>query len=85
MVGHFDAAKVVEWVSSKDPTRLVDTNSGGPANALKVGDVNDIHDYPWPRDPKPSSSQYAMIGEVWTHFFSLFHCAFIHDLAAPMM
>eukprot|EP01050_Picozoa_sp_SAG11_P039123 SAG11_NODE_16306_length_551_cov_1.030973_1_plen_176_part_01 len=29
MVSHFDAAKVVEWAKKYDPTRLVDTNSGG--------------------------------------------------------
>lgn len=27
-----------------DPSRLVDTDSGGPANNLNVADVNDIHD-----------------------------------------
>eukprot|EP01047_Picozoa_sp_COSAG01_P119689 COSAG01_NODE_48397_length_381_cov_2.634752_2_plen_47_part_01 len=41
MVAHFDAAKVVQWTKTYDPTRLVDTNSGGRANNLHVGDVND--------------------------------------------
>ena len=41
MVSHFDAAKVVKWIKQYDPSRLVDTNSGGPANDLHVGDVND--------------------------------------------
>ena len=63
MVSHFDAAKVVEWTKHYDPTRLVDTNSGGRANNLYVGDVNDIHSYPWPGHPKPSATQAAMIGE----------------------
>lgn len=27
------------------------------------GDVNDIHTYPYPGTPKPSASQYGMIGE----------------------
>jgi len=63
MVKHFNATNVVEWTRKYDPTRLVDTNSGGPANNLKVGQVNDIHDYPWPKDPKPSPTQYAMVGE----------------------
>ena len=44
-------------------TRLVDTNSGGPANNLHIGDVNDIHSYPYPKDPEPSATQYAMQGE----------------------
>lgn len=63
MVSHFDAAKVVEWTKKYDTTRLVDTNSGGSANNLHVGDVNDIHSYPWPGSPKPSDTQAAMIGE----------------------
>jgi hypothetical protein len=44
-------------------TRLVDTNSGGPANNLYIGDVNDVHNYPYPGDPVPSATQYAMQGE----------------------
>lgn len=50
--------KALDWQN-----RLVDTDSGGTANALPVGDVNDIHDYPGPKDPKPSKTKYAMIGE----------------------
>jgi hypothetical protein len=63
MVAHFDAASVVNWTRSYDASRLVDTDSGGPANDLHVGDVNDIHTYPSPGSPKASASQYAMIGE----------------------
>eukprot|EP01105_Mastigella_eilhardi_P009344 TRINITY_DN2211_c1_g1_i10.p1 TRINITY_DN2211_c1_g1~~TRINITY_DN2211_c1_g1_i10.p1 ORF type:complete len:418 (-),score=82.25 TRINITY_DN2211_c1_g1_i10:152-1405(-) len=62
-VGVFDANSVVEMVQQWDPSRLVDTNSGGPANDLHVGDVNDVHNYPYPGDPKPSATQYAMQGE----------------------
>ena len=43
--------------------RMIDTNSGGPANDYGVGDVNDVHTYPNPGDPAPSASQWAMIGE----------------------
>jgi len=45
--------------------RLVDTDSGGGANnpPYNVGDVNSIHDYPYPGHPQPSSTKYAMIGE----------------------
>jgi len=46
-----------------DPTRLVDTDSGGKANDLHVADVNDIHSYPYPGDPQPLATQYAMVGE----------------------
>ena len=55
---------VVAYVQQLDSTRLVDTDSGGGANNLHVGDVNDIHDYPNPGDPQPyQNKQYAMIGE----------------------
>jgi hypothetical protein len=61
----YDVAGIVALVQSLDPTRLVDTDSGGDANNLHIGSVNDVHDYPNPGDPKPSSNprQYAMIGE----------------------
>ena len=41
-----NVSDVVSWAKSLDPSRLIDTNSGGPGNALHVGDVNDIHCYP---------------------------------------
>ena len=50
------APDIVNWLEAYDPTRLVDTNSGGPANALHVGHFNDLHDYPYPVkvfDPAP--------------------------------
>ena len=62
-VSQFNASAVVEWVKEYDPHRLVDTNSGGPANNLHVGDVNDIHSYPYPGKPSPSETQVAMVGE----------------------
>ena len=59
----FDVAGIVALSKQLDPTRLVDTDSGGGANNLHIGDVNDIHSYPQPGDPQPSATQYAMIGE----------------------
>ena len=63
-------ADLVDLVRRADPSRLVDVNSGGPANGHNLGDVNDVHDYggylgsnPHPRDPKPNATQYAMVGE----------------------
>lgn len=63
MVSHFNATAVVQWIKNYDPSRLTDTDSGGPANDLRVGDVNDVHSYPDPSDPKPSPTQFAEIGE----------------------
>ena len=51
-------AKATDWQG-----RPVDTDSGGGANGLNVGDVTDIHSYPWPRPVLPTATRYAMIGE----------------------
>jgi len=59
----YDVAGIVALAKQLDPTRLVDTDSGGGANNMHIGDVNDIHSYPWPGNPKNSATQYAMIGE----------------------
>jgi hypothetical protein len=59
----YDVAGIVALSRELDPTRLVDTDSGGGANNMHIGDVNDIHSYPYPGDPQPSDTQYAMIGE----------------------
>eukprot|EP01126_Amoeba_proteus_P016059 TRINITY_DN17358_c0_g2_i1.p1 TRINITY_DN17358_c0_g2~~TRINITY_DN17358_c0_g2_i1.p1 ORF type:complete len:514 (-),score=78.44 TRINITY_DN17358_c0_g2_i1:70-1611(-) len=59
----FDVPKVVDYIRKLDPSRLVDTDSGGGANNLHIGDVNDVHTYPYPGHPLPSATQYAMIGE----------------------
>jgi hypothetical protein len=63
-VGVFpNVSDVIAWAQAYDPFRLVDTNSGGPANDLRVGNVFDIHSYPWPGSPTPTATQYAMVGE----------------------
>lgn len=59
----WDVAAVVALAKELAPNRLIDTDSGGGANNQHIGDVNDIHSYPWPGDPQPSTTQYAMIGE----------------------
>jgi hypothetical protein len=59
----FNVLATVNMIKSLDPTRPVDTDSGGGANNYGYGDVNDIHTYPYPGDPIPSSTQYGMIGE----------------------
>jgi hypothetical protein len=63
MWSFFDVPSVVKYTEAYDPSRLVDTDSGGGANNLHIGSVNDIHDYPDPQNPQPSDTQYAMIGE----------------------
>jgi hypothetical protein len=59
----YDVTGIVRLLKKLDPTRLVDTDSGGGADNLHVGDVHDVHTYPNPGDPIPRGNQYAMIGE----------------------
>ena len=51
-----DVAGVVALFKRLDPTRLVDTDSGGRANDRHIADVNDIHSYPFPHDARPSGA-----------------------------
>ena len=41
-VGVFNAPQMVQIALDLDPSRLIDTNSGGPANGLYIANVNDI-------------------------------------------
>lgn len=59
----WNASEILAFTRNLDPTRLVDFNSGGPGNSLHIGDVNDIHSYPYPDHPEPSATQYAEVGE----------------------
>lgn len=49
--GQFNTKKVVEWTMQYDPTRLVNSASGG--NFYEVGHIIDLHNYPDPAMPKP--------------------------------
>lgn len=49
--GQFKTKEITEWTRKYDPTRLVNSASGG--NYFKTGDVLDIHNYPEPRLPHP--------------------------------
>jgi hypothetical protein len=52
---------VTKWTKEYDPTRLVNCASGG--NDFPVGDVIDVHRYPGPFAPKPTSDRAAVLGE----------------------
>mmetsp|Transcript_54938 Transcript_54938/g.117913 ORF Transcript_54938/g.117913 Transcript_54938/m.117913 type:complete len:660 (+) Transcript_54938:87-2066(+) len=58
-----DVEGITKLAKQLDPTRLVDTDSGGGANDFGYADVNDIHSYPYPGNPNASATQYAMVGE----------------------
>ena len=68
-VALFNASAVAAWAAARDPTRLIDTNSGGPANALYVQAVNDWHTYPYPGNPPASPTQYGMVSAYARFYF----------------
>ena len=47
--GQFKTKEIVEWTMQKDPSRLVNTASGG--NFENVGHIIDLHNYPEPLMP----------------------------------
>ncbi|HZX75463.1 MAG TPA: glycoside hydrolase family 2 TIM barrel-domain containing protein, partial [Cyclobacteriaceae bacterium] len=49
--GQFKTKEIVEWTMQYDPTRLVNTASGG--NFHHVGHIMDLHHYPDPAMPDP--------------------------------
>lgn len=49
--GQFKTKEIVEWTMAKDPSRLVNTASGG--NFEPVGPIIDLHNYPEPLMPDP--------------------------------
>ncbi len=49
--GQFKTKEIAEWTKKKDPSRLVNSASGG--NHVITGDIVDLHHYPDPRMPRP--------------------------------
>lgn len=59
--GQYDTPRIVQWIKSYDPSRLVDNASGWTDE--RVGDVNDLHKYPGPSAPKTEPDRAAVLGE----------------------
>jgi ABC-type lipoprotein export system ATPase subunit len=59
--GQYDTPRIVSWIKSYDPSRLVDDASGWTDEG--VGDVHDMHSYPGPGSPKPEAHRAAVLGE----------------------
>lgn len=59
--GQFDTARITDLVRSLDPTRLVDSASGGADRG--TGDVADVHSYPGPDAPAAQTIRAAVLGE----------------------
>ncbi|GLU52382.1 glycoside hydrolase family 2 protein [Dyadobacter frigoris] len=62
--GQFKTAEITEWTMKYDPSRLVNSASGG--NFFPVGDIMDLHHYPAPVMPRPDlfgAKQVIVLGE----------------------
>ena len=59
--GQFKTVEITQWTMKKDPTRLINTASGG--NYYLVGDIIDFHNYPDPAMPRPDlfGKEYALV------------------------
>ncbi len=62
--GQFKTEEIVDWTSKKDPSRLINTASGG--NFFPVGHIIDLHNYPEPAMPNGvmfGKKQAVVLGE----------------------
>jgi beta-galactosidase/beta-glucuronidase len=62
--GQFKTKEITEWTMKKDPSRLVNSASGG--NFYPVGHIMDLHNYPSPAMPAASlfgAKQVLVLGE----------------------
>ena len=62
--GQFKTTEITEWTMAKDPSRLVNSASGGSYH--DTGHILDLHNYPDPVMPKPEifgSKQALVLGE----------------------
>lgn len=62
--GQFKTVEITNWTMQKDPTRIVNSASGG--NFYPVGHVIDLHSYPDPAMPHPDlfgAKQALVLGE----------------------
>ncbi len=62
--GQFKTEDITKWTMEKDPSRLVNSASGG--NFYTVGHIIDLHNYPEPASPQPDlfgTKQAIVLGE----------------------
>lgn len=62
--GQFKTKEITEWTQKKDPSRLVNSASGG--NFEITGHLVDLHNYPEPKMPRPDvfgKTQALVLGE----------------------
>ncbi|RFM28492.1 glycoside hydrolase family 2 protein [Deminuibacter soli] len=64
--GQFKTKEITEWTMHKDPSRLVNSASGGNYEPGAVGHILDLHSYPDPAMPRPDlfgAKQALVVGE----------------------
>lgn len=62
--GQFKTVNIAEWTMHKDPSRLVNSASGG--NFYETGNIVDLHNYPHPAMPDPGvfgKTRAVVLGE----------------------
>ena len=59
--GQFSTAETAQWTKEMDPTRLVNTASGG--NHFQAGDILDLHNYPEPKMYLYDANRVTVLGE----------------------
>ena len=60
--GQFKTAEIAAWTKMHDPSRLVNSASGGN-HFLKVGDILDLHNYPQPAMYLTDANRVNVLGE----------------------
>ena len=60
--GQFKTAEITQWTASYDPTRLVNSASGGN-HFLAAGDILDLHHYPQPEMYLYDTKRVTVLGE----------------------
>ena len=60
--GQFKTAEIAAWTKMHDPSRLVNSASGGN-HFLKVGDILDLHNYPQPAMYLTDAGRVNVLGE----------------------
>lgn len=59
--GQFKTVEITEWTKKYDPSRLVNSSSGG--NHFQTGDILDIHHYPGPELKLYDAQRITVLGE----------------------
>ena len=59
--GQYNTVEITDWTKNYDPSRLVNSSSGG--NFFACGDILDVHNYPAPRIYLLDDTRANVIGE----------------------